>query len=84
MCLVACPYDAPQFITRARTHMFKCNFCLDRLEEGKQPACVATCPVMALDAGTMDELIMKYGDSKEARGFTNYPRTGPSITYGSK
>lgn len=83
MCLIACPYDAPQFITRARTHMFKCTFCLDRIDEGKEPACVATCPVMALDAGSMNELIEKYGEGKKAKGFTEYPKTGPSITYGS-
>jgi len=81
MCLVACPYDAPQFITRARTHMFKCNFCFDRLEEGKEPACVAACPVMALDSGPLEELVKKYSGEKQAKGFTDYPKTEPSITF---
>ena len=83
MCLVACPYDAPKFIERARTHMFKCNFCLDRLSEGKEPACVAACPVLALDAGPMEELIKKYGEGKKAKGFTDYPQTKPSIVFGA-
>ena len=81
MCLIACPYDAPQFITRARTHMFKCNFCVDRLDEGKEPACVAACPVMALDSSPLEELVRKYSGSKMAKGFTDYPKTEPAVTF---
>jgi NADH-quinone oxidoreductase subunit F len=84
MCLVACPYDAPQFISRAQTRMLKCNFCIDRLSEDKEPACVASCPVIALDAGSMEELIEKYGGAKQAEGFTNYPKTEPAIVFGKK
>ena len=81
MCLIACPYDAPQFITRARTHMFKCNFCVDRLDEGKEPACVAACPVMALDSGPLEELVRKYSGRKVAKGFIDYPKTEPAVTF---
>ena len=84
MCLVACPYDAPQFISRARTHMFKCNFCVDRLDEGKEPACIAACPVLALDSGPIEELVKKYSGKKQAKGFTDYPVTEPSITFTTK
>ncbi len=38
----------------------KCNMCEDRLSEGKQPACVASCLTRALDFGDMDELRQKY------------------------
>jgi anaerobic dimethyl sulfoxide reductase subunit B len=53
-CLFACPFGAPQFDTKGL--MTKCDYCVDRLAVGKQPACVATCPTQALHGGTMEEL----------------------------
>jgi len=53
-CFIACPFGAPQF--DADGAMRKCDYCLDRLALGKQPACVATCPTLALHGGTMEEL----------------------------
>jgi anaerobic dimethyl sulfoxide reductase subunit B (iron-sulfur subunit) len=53
-CLTACPFGAPQF--DADGVMNKCDYCLDRLAVGQQPACVATCPTRALHGGTMEEL----------------------------
>jgi len=50
--------------------MQKCNLCLDRLQQGRQPACVATCPGEALTFGFMDELAelsaAKFGEKLEA------------------
>lgn len=56
-CFLACPFGVPQFGMNGR--MQKCDFCVDRLTEGKEPACVATCPSDALHFGTMDELSRK-------------------------
>jgi len=53
-CLMACPFGAPRFGTNGR--MQKCHLCFERLEKGKEPACVATCPAEALFFGTMEEL----------------------------
>ncbi len=53
-CFFACPFGIPQYGDDGT--MQKCDFCLDRLEQGKEPACVATCPTKALHAGTMEEL----------------------------
>jgi Fe-S-cluster-containing dehydrogenase component len=53
-CLTACPFGAPQF--DGSGVMSKCDYCADRLEAGRQPACVATCPTQALHGGTMEEL----------------------------
>jgi nitrate reductase beta subunit len=41
-CVEACPYDA-RYIDQARGVVDKCNACLQRLEVGLEPACVATC-----------------------------------------
>ena len=54
MCLMACPFGVPQFGKNGK--MQKCNFCLERLEEGLSPACVNVCPARALHAGSLEEL----------------------------
>lgn len=78
-CVEACPYGGPKMVTGDKINIVKCNMCLDRLIEGKSPACVANCPTEALDAGPMDELIAKYGGLRELEGFPDYRRTKPSI-----
>ena len=79
MCKEACPYDSPQFGAEEDAKMQKCDFCLDRWEEGKPPICVAACPLRALDAGTIEEMKKKYGDKVEAEGFVYSRETKPSI-----
>jgi len=51
-CTWACPYDAPKF-NPATNIVEKCNFCVDRISDGKKPACVEACPVGALDFGQL-------------------------------
>jgi len=41
-CTWVCPYNAPQLDTKAG-HVSKCNMCVNRLEVGLKPACVAAC-----------------------------------------
>ena len=53
-CFYACPFGIPQYDQDGK--MAKCDFCLDRLQDGKEPACVATCPAGALHSGTLEEL----------------------------
>jgi anaerobic dimethyl sulfoxide reductase subunit B (iron-sulfur subunit) len=70
-CRQACPWDSPQYYDDvkkyapndpARPRMTKCDLCIDRIKEGLKPACVASCPMRALDAGPMDELKERYRD----------------------
>ncbi|MFW5931297.1 MAG: 4Fe-4S dicluster domain-containing protein [Desulfosalsimonas sp.] len=83
-CLKACPYDAPQFGPEQNARMHKCNFCIDRLGQGKAPNCVEACPTRALDAGPIEELENKYGSGKHAEAFSWSKRTRPSIVLKAK
>ncbi|MFL7868583.1 MAG: DmsC/YnfH family molybdoenzyme membrane anchor subunit, partial [Anaerolineales bacterium] len=53
-CNWACPYGVPQYNPEAGL-MSKCNFCMDNLEVGLPPACVAACPMRVLDFVTVDD-----------------------------
>lgn len=51
-CLIACPYEAPQFGEEPNAKMHKCDLCLDQWENGQKPVCVAAHPIKALDVGS--------------------------------
>ena len=53
-CADACPFDVPQFGQDGT--MQKCNLCVDRLAESKQPVCIQTCPSEALKFGFLEKL----------------------------
>ncbi len=54
-CTWVCPYNAPQLDPLAG-HVSKCNMCVDRLEAGLKPACVAACLGNALDFGVIEDI----------------------------
>ena len=64
-CEWACPYGAPAFDS-TRGVMTKCTFCSDLLAQGQSPACVAACPMRALDFGELSDLQAKYGTTTTA------------------
>ena len=84
LCLQACPYSAPQFGVETGAKMQMCTFCIDRLESGKEPICVAACPMRALDAGPLGELKKKYGEGIEATGFSYKSELRPSVLFKPK
>jgi len=84
LCLGSCPWGAPQFGVESDAKMQKCDFCSDKLERGEKPICIAACPMYALDAGTLDELRARYGDSKSAAGFIYPPGLKPSVVFKAK
>ncbi len=79
LCKDACPYGIPQFNPDRDFKMEKCDLCLDRLEQGKQPICVDACPVRALDVAPLEELSKRNGCGKVAEGFNFSTQANPSI-----
>ncbi|WP_338823375.1 sulfate reduction electron transfer complex DsrMKJOP subunit DsrO [Neomoorella humiferrea] len=70
-CMAACPYGArsfnfcdprpcikepnADFPTREKGVVEKCNFCVERIDRGEAPACVASCPSGALIFGDLND-----------------------------
>ena len=53
-CIEACPYGARYFDEESGT-VDKCTFCSQRVEQGLEPACVATCPTRTRVFGDLDD-----------------------------
>ncbi len=72
ICMVSCPFDIPKFeYEKAAPKIQKCNLCWERLAEGRQPACVETCPQEALVFGTRRQ-ILEEARKRIYRGSTKY------------
>ncbi|MGE5674461.1 MAG: 4Fe-4S dicluster domain-containing protein [Mycobacterium leprae] len=54
-CTFACPYGAPQY-DEVAGRVGKCSGCYQLVDQGKEPACVASCPMRALEFGPLEEL----------------------------
>ena len=60
-CMNACPFGVPHFdydkglIEGA--FIDKCTLCPQRIDIGQEPACVATCPTVALEYGEREDLL---------------------------
>jgi tetrathionate reductase subunit B len=53
-CIEACPYEARYFDDESGT-VDKCTFCVHRVTQGLDPACVATCPTGTRVFGDLDD-----------------------------
>lgn len=57
-CMVSCPFDMPKFeYHKAIPEIRKCDLCVDQLQLGKPPRCVANCPSEALQFGRRSDLL---------------------------
>lgn len=52
-CMASCPYDARS--VHPDGHVDKCTFCLHRVKDGKDPACVSVCPTHCMHFGDLDD-----------------------------
>ena len=55
-CTAACPFQVPKYRPNFGVSN-KCTLCDDRVAQGRQPACVKTCPAHALFFGARDEML---------------------------
>jgi len=53
-CMVACPYDA-RFVSLKNKAVEKCTMCIHRVAEGRDPACVETCPTKVRTFGDLND-----------------------------
>jgi anaerobic dimethyl sulfoxide reductase subunit B len=77
-CSWACPYVAPQY-DRVHGFMTKCDFCVDNLEGGLPPACVAACPLRVLEFGEKQTLEAKYSSPSSVRSLPDESLTQPAL-----
>ena len=54
-CICACPWGAPQWNPETKT-VVKCDYCMDRIEQGLKPACVTICATHCLQFGKAEDL----------------------------
>jgi [DsrC]-trisulfide reductase subunit O len=99
-CMAACPYGSrsfnwldprphishidPDFPTRTKGVVEKCNFCEERLAQGQSPACVDACPEKALAFGNLADPNSEPRQLlRERFGVQRKPElgTGPSVYY---
>ena len=77
-CITACPYDVPQYL-EDKGVVGQCDFCIDLLEKGEEPACVAACNMRVLKFGDLEELEAEYGGVKDIEVLPASYLTGPSF-----
>jgi Fe-S-cluster-containing dehydrogenase component len=64
--------------------VMKCNFCVERVDQGRRPACVQSCPTQCLYFGDLDDRdsdVSRMVAEKNARGLLPEKGTGPSVFY---
>jgi Fe-S-cluster-containing dehydrogenase component len=54
-CMIACPWGAPQW-NPGTGKVVKCDYCMDRLDEGLLPACVNNCTTRCLHFGKVEDV----------------------------
>ena len=80
-CTWVCPYNAPQ-LDPVEGQVSKCNMCVDRLEVGLKPSCVAACVGNALDFGIVENVPENREQAKTSiPGFPDPEITHPNIRF---
>jgi len=80
--VVSCPYDARYIHPECVAD--KCTFCIHRVEQGQDPACVSVCPTHCMHFGDLDDPKSKVSDLLRTRKYhTILPEAGtkPRVFY---
>ena len=80
-CVESCPFNTPQYDPETGT-VRKCTFCLDRVENGLEPACAKACPTGAITFGEREE-ILQLAKKRQSVLTERNPADAPRI-YGEK
>lgn len=56
MCVMDCPFGHPKYEAEYKV-VLKCDSCIERVREGKEPACVEACPTGALRFGALEKIL---------------------------
>ena len=78
------PYEELGYKKHQQGVVEKCNFCVDRVDKGLEPACVACCPTNCRHFGDLDDPHSEVSRLLKARySFTLLPEQGtnPSVYY---
>lgn len=82
-CFNACPYGVPA-LDSERKVMGKCNFCAGRVEAGKDPFCVTSCPARVRHFGLISDPeseVSKLIEENDAQVYHSENGTSPSVYY---
>jgi len=79
-CQMSCPYDAIKWDEEEHV-VSKCIFCFERLDNGEEPACVATCFGSALKQKLVDIDEIKDKYELESPGLKHIEKIGPCIRF---
>ncbi len=69
-CITACPWGAPQW-NHETGKVIKCNYCMDRIDQGLKPSCVTKCVTHCLHFGKADN-----PDTSRRERFAGYMASG--------
>ena len=81
-CLASCPYDA-RFV-HPDGHADKCTFCIHRVRDGLDPACVSVCPTRCMTFGDLDDPaseVTRLLESRPHHALNQAAGTKPRIFY---
>ena len=79
-CRADCPYEAILY-EGATNAVSKCDFCVDDVEAGRPPACVAACPNRALDFGELDDLRRRFGSIDRIYPLEDPAASRPAVVF---
>ncbi|GAB6076662.1 hypothetical protein JCM12825_15400 [Desulfurobacterium crinifex] len=65
MCVRACCQSGHLKYEPEYKIVLKCDLCIERLREGREPACVEACPTKALKFGTLEEILDRKKKAEE-------------------